>query len=158
MTSTSWGGSSSSSGGGSWFEGLGSSDMLPLFDVSSIPSEMPNMPGVPSFSSIKSSMEAQMPQQIMGMSYQQRFKVFCGLLFLSALFFALAFFVGIPTIAVTPRKFALSFVSRSTVWYSGSPFTTIQHTLIAVSAFVHLMSHNLHRQWDRLHSWGALAF
>jgi len=40
-------------------------------------------------------------------------KVFCALLFLSALFFALAFFVGLPMIALKPQKFALSFTCGS---------------------------------------------
>lgn len=35
------------------------------------------------------------------------------MLFLSALFFALAFFVGMPMIAVRPQKFALSFTMGS---------------------------------------------
>jgi hypothetical protein len=39
--------------------------------------------------------------------------VFCALLFLSALFFALAFFVGLPTITLRPQKFALSFTMGS---------------------------------------------
>jgi hypothetical protein len=72
----------SSSGFGQWYENqqaaengnasassswLGSSaDMLPLFNTDSMPSV--------SFSSMKASMEAQMPKQIMGMGYQQRFK------------------------------------------------------------------------------------
>lgn len=72
----------SSSGFGQWYENrqseesgggnassswLGSGvDMLPLFNTES----MPNV----SFSSMKASMEAQMPKQIMGMGYQQRFK------------------------------------------------------------------------------------
>ena len=40
-------------------------------------------------------------------------QVFCALLFLSVLFFALAFFVGLPTIALKPQKFALSFTCGS---------------------------------------------
>jgi hypothetical protein len=40
-------------------------------------------------------------------------KVFCALLFLSALFFALAFFVGLPMLALKPQKFALSFTCGS---------------------------------------------
>jgi hypothetical protein len=40
-------------------------------------------------------------------------QVFCALLFLSALFFALAFFVGLPMIAMRPQKFALSFTMGS---------------------------------------------
>lgn len=40
-------------------------------------------------------------------------KMFCALLFLSALFFALAFFVGMPMIAIRPQKFALSFTFGS---------------------------------------------
>jgi len=54
-----------------------------------------------------------MPKQILGMGYQQRFKVFCALLFLSVLFFALAFFVGMPMITLRPQKFALSFTCGS---------------------------------------------
>jgi len=66
-----------------------------------------------SFASMKQSMEAQMPQQILGMNYQQRFKMFCALLFLSALFFVLAFTVGLPMITFRPQKFALSFTFGS---------------------------------------------
>jgi Got1/Sft2-like family len=40
-------------------------------------------------------------------------QVFCSLLFLSALFFALAFFVGLPLITLHPHKFALSFTCGS---------------------------------------------
>lgn len=40
-------------------------------------------------------------------------QAFCALLFLSALFFALAFFVGVPMIALKPQKFALSFTCGS---------------------------------------------
>lgn len=40
-------------------------------------------------------------------------QVFCALLFLSILFFALAFFVGLPTIALKPQKFAISFTCGS---------------------------------------------
>ena len=40
-------------------------------------------------------------------------QMFCGLLFMSALFFALGFFVGIPTIAIRPQKFALCFTLGS---------------------------------------------
>lgn len=40
-------------------------------------------------------------------------QVFCALLFLSALFFALAFFVGVPMLALKPQKFALSFTCGS---------------------------------------------
>lgn len=46
-------------------------------------------------------------------------KVFCALLFLSALFFALAFFVGVPMLALKPQKFALSFTCGS-VTFMGS--------------------------------------
>jgi len=40
-------------------------------------------------------------------------QVFCALLFLSAVFFGLAFGVGMPMIAVRPQKFALSFTFGS---------------------------------------------
>mmetsp|Transcript_28551 Transcript_28551/g.40778 ORF Transcript_28551/g.40778 Transcript_28551/m.40778 type:complete len:172 (-) Transcript_28551:13-528(-) len=49
----------------------------------------------------------------MGMNYQQRFQVFCICLLLSALFFLLAFFVGVPLLTVRPQKFALSFTCGS---------------------------------------------
>ena len=80
---------------------------LPLFNTSiSMPTEI-------NFSSIKSNLEAQMPQQVLGMSYQQRFKVFVSLLVLSGVFFALAFFVGMPMITFRPQKFAISFTCGS---------------------------------------------
>lgn len=63
--------------------------------------------------SMRSSLESQMPQKIMGMGYQQRFQVFCGLLLLSSVFFALGFFVGVPLLTVRPQKFALSFTCGS---------------------------------------------
>lgn len=107
----------SSSSFGTWYDnqkneengGSGDSGMtLPLFD--SISS---NVPADFGFNSIKSSLEAQMPQQILGMNYQQRFQVFCGLLILSGVFFALGFFVGLPLISIRPQKFALSFTFGS---------------------------------------------
>jgi hypothetical protein len=80
---------------------------LPLFNNSiGLPAEI-------NFASIKSSLEAQMPQQVLGMSYQQRFKVFVSFLILSAVFFALAFFVGLPMITIRPQKFAISFTCGS---------------------------------------------
>jgi hypothetical protein len=66
-----------------------------------------------SLSSMRSSLEAQLPQQIMGMNYQQRFQIFCICLLLSAIFFALGFFVGIPLLTIRPQKFALSFTCGS---------------------------------------------
>jgi hypothetical protein len=47
--------------------GIDSEQVLPLFNSE-------NMPGF-SFESMKQSMEAQMPKKILGMGYQQRFKV-----------------------------------------------------------------------------------
>lgn len=88
----------------SWFS-IDTEQTLPLFNTE-------NMPGF-SIDSMKQSMEAQMPKKILGMGYQQRFKVFCALLFLSALFFALAMFVGVPMLAMKPQKFALSFTCGS---------------------------------------------
>lgn len=43
-------------------------------------------------------------------------QMFCVMLFLSALFFALGFFVGIPTIALRPQKFALCFTMGSVMF------------------------------------------
>lgn len=65
------------------------------------------------FSSMRTSMEAAMPQKVFGMNYQQRFRMFCALLVLSALFFALGFSVGLPMIAIRPQKFALCFTFGS---------------------------------------------
>jgi hypothetical protein len=72
-----------------------------------------------SLSSMRSSLEAQLPQKIMGMNYQQRFQIFCICLLLSAVFFALGFFVGIPLLTVRPQKFALSFTCGS-ITFMGS--------------------------------------
>ncbi|KAL7545538.1 hypothetical protein ACHAWF_008887 [Thalassiosira exigua] len=69
--------------------------------------------GAASLASMRSSLEAQLPQRVLGMNYQQRFQVFCALLLLSAVFFALGFFVGIPLLTVRPQKFALSFTCGS---------------------------------------------
>uniref|UniRef100_A0A7S1YEU8 Vesicle transport protein n=1 Tax=Grammatophora oceanica TaxID=210454 RepID=A0A7S1YEU8_9STRA len=84
----------------SWSEGL------PLFNSENAAKMM-------DFSSIRASMEAQMPKKLWGMDYAQRFRMFCALLLLSALFFALGFFVGLPTIAIRPQKFALCFTFGS---------------------------------------------
>jgi hypothetical protein len=59
------GGGGTASASSSWL-GSSATDMLPLFNTEAMPSV--------SFSSMKASMEAQMPMQIMGMGYQQRFK------------------------------------------------------------------------------------
>lgn len=123
-------------GGNSWFSGLqdvslSTDQLLPLYE---------GMQPV-SFQNIRESMEAQMPKKILGMGYQQRFKVhttidfsvvgsdsrhvpcstfcssfqqvFTALLLLSALFFALAFAVGMPMITIRPQKFAISFTFGS---------------------------------------------
>lgn len=66
-----------------------------------------------SISSMRSSLESQFPQKIMGLNYHQRFQIFVLCLLLSALFFALGFFVGLPMITVRPQKFALSFTCGS---------------------------------------------
>ena len=69
-------------------------------------------------SHLTSSFEAQLPKKVMGMNYKQRFKVFIYCLFVSGLFFNLAFFVGLPTITVRPQKFALSFTCGSLTFMS----------------------------------------
>ena len=48
--------------------------------------------------------------------YTTLLQVFCALLFLSAVFFGLAFGVGLPLIAFRPQKFALSFTLGSLVF------------------------------------------
>jgi hypothetical protein len=62
---------------------------------------------------VRSSLESQLPQKIMGLDYHQRFRIFACCLLLSALFFALGFLVGLPMITVRPQKFALSFTCGS---------------------------------------------
>ena len=71
-----------------------------------------------SLANMRSSLESQLPQKVMGMNYQQRFQVFCICLLLSGVFFALGFFVGIPLITVRPQKFALSFTCGSITFMS----------------------------------------
>lgn len=71
-----------------------------------------------SVSSMRSSLEAQLPQRIMGLNYQQRFQIFAICLLLSGIFFALGFFVGIPLLTVRPQKFALSFTCGSITFMS----------------------------------------
>lgn len=88
------------------------SSFLPLF-LSSSGASNHILPLDLNWSSFRTNLESQMPQSILGMNYQQRFKVFCGLLLLSGVFFALAFFVGLPMIGVRPQKFALSFTFGS---------------------------------------------
>ena len=72
-----------------------------------------------SISSMRSTLESQLPQKIMGMNYQQRLQIFVVALLISTLFFALAFFVGLPLITVRPQKFALSFTMGS-ITFMGS--------------------------------------
>lgn len=106
--------SSSSGGGGFEFLNIFSSDedggdTLPLFATTN----PDGTPGAGGFAGIKASLEAQLPQKVMGMNYQQRFRMFCTLLCISALFFTLGFLVGVPTIYVRPQKFALCFTLGS---------------------------------------------
>lgn len=97
-----FGGASAASGG----EDDGN-ESLPLFASGmGIPENM-------TWGNFKASLEAQMPQKVLGMTYQQRFKVFCALLILSGVFFVLAFTVGLSLIYIRPQKFALSFTFGS---------------------------------------------
>lgn len=93
-----------------------------------------------SISSMRSSLESQLPQKIMGMNYQQRFQIFCICLLLSAIFFSLGFFVGIPLITVRPQKFALSFTCGS--------ITFMSSFAILKGPAEHLKSM---LAWDRIH-------
>lgn len=65
------------------------------------------------FSSMKASLESQLPAKVMGMNYQQRFRMFCACLCVSVLFFTLGFVIGVPLITVRPQKFALCFTFGS---------------------------------------------
>lgn len=88
-----------------------SSGMLPLFSSGSGSHDF-------SFSGMKQSLEQQFPSKILGMNYQQRFRMFCVLLLLSALFFGLGFAVGLPLITIRPQKFALCFTFGSLTFMS----------------------------------------
>jgi len=101
------GGNSSSSHGGLLDGILSLEETLPMFITETTDSFNANL------SSLTTSFEAQLPKKVMGMNYHQRFKIFCGALFVSGLFFSLAFFVGLPMVTVRPQKFALSFTSGS---------------------------------------------
>lgn len=59
-----------------------------------------------------------MPQKVMGMNYQQRFRMFGALLILSALFFTLGFTVGLTFLTIRPQKFALCFTFGSLTFMS----------------------------------------
>ena len=98
-------GNESNSGG--MLDGILSQESLPLFFTETTGALNANI------SSLTSSLEAQLPQKVLGMNYQQRFKVFIICLFISGLFFSLAFFVGLPMITVRPQKFAISFTFGS---------------------------------------------
>lgn len=125
-------GTGSSSSGISSFSSLfisddGDGESLPLFTNADGTSML-------SLSSVRSSLESQLPSKVMGMSYQQRFKMFTTLLGLSALFFALGFFVGLPLITVRPQKFALCFSFGSLLFMSSfailrGPSAHLQHML-----------------------------
>eukprot|EP00804_Cyclotella_cryptica_P019827 CCRYP_017031-RB/>CCRYP_017031-RB protein AED:0.09 eAED:0.09 QI:0/0/0/1/0/0/2/0/185 len=54
------------------------------------------------------SLEAQLPQKIMGINYQQCSQIFCISLLLLVFFFTLGFFVGLPLLTVCPQTFTLS--------------------------------------------------
>jgi hypothetical protein len=68
--------------------------------------------------SMRSSLESQLPSKILGMNYQQRLQVFVLLLCLSVLFFGLGFVIGMPLLTVRPQKFALSFTCGSITFMS----------------------------------------
>mmetsp|Transcript_16829 Transcript_16829/g.26250 ORF Transcript_16829/g.26250 Transcript_16829/m.26250 type:complete len:242 (-) Transcript_16829:321-1046(-) len=104
-------GSNSANGSGNFLTGIMSGDnmaeSLPLFfGEGGALNSIPNI-------DISGTLEAQLPQKVMGMNYQQRFKVFIISLFISSLFFGLAFFVGLPLVTVRPQKFALCFTLGS---------------------------------------------
>lgn len=61
-------GTAASASSGSWF-GEGSDQVLPLFG------SVADAAGNFSFGSMRAAMEAQLPKQVLGMSYPQRFKV-----------------------------------------------------------------------------------
>eukprot|EP00586_Coscinodiscus_wailesii_P014233 CAMPEP_0172508320 /NCGR_PEP_ID=MMETSP1066-20121228/211029_1 /TAXON_ID=671091 /ORGANISM="Coscinodiscus wailesii, Strain CCMP2513" /LENGTH=240 /DNA_ID=CAMNT_0013286249 /DNA_START=71 /DNA_END=790 /DNA_ORIENTATION=- len=64
-------------------------------------------------SGMKQALEKQLPSQVCGMNYAQRFRMFCALQLISALFFFLGFTVGLTTIYIRPQKFALCFTFGS---------------------------------------------
>jgi hypothetical protein len=77
MTSSSFGpwydtqksGDNGDSDSGGLMSGWLSTESLPLFDPTAITTELPT------FAGMKASLEAQLPQKVLGMNYQQRFQV-----------------------------------------------------------------------------------
>jgi hypothetical protein len=61
----------------------------------------------------KFSLQDSSPPVLYGLSYAARFRLFISCLLCSALFFALGFLVGLPSLAVRPQKFALCFTIGS---------------------------------------------
>lgn len=61
---------SGESGSSNWF-GINTDEGLPLFESVDLQANLQNF----SLDSMKQTMEAQMPKKILGMGYQQRFKV-----------------------------------------------------------------------------------
>jgi hypothetical protein len=101
------GGSSSS-----WFS-VDSEQMLPLFNTE-------NLQGL-SFDSMKQSMEAQMPKKIMGMGYQQRFKVcmYVSMFVCVGVYVSVCLFVCVDT---KIQCFALDFMHVPTYFHILSIF------------------------------------
>ncbi len=64
----------------------------------------------------------------MGLSYKQRFTGFvCGLM-MSAVLFTVAFFIGLPLLAIRPQKFSLCFTLGS-LCFMGS-FSMLRGTIL----------------------------
>eukprot|EP00611_Tribonema_gayanum_P032146 TRINITY_DN9479_c0_g2_i2.p1 TRINITY_DN9479_c0_g2~~TRINITY_DN9479_c0_g2_i2.p1 ORF type:complete len:240 (-),score=27.18 TRINITY_DN9479_c0_g2_i2:222-941(-) len=68
---------------------------------------------LPNFFSGANTQKTEADSVILGLSYAQRFKGFVATLLLSAVFFVLAFFVGLPVVVLRPHKFALCFTLGS---------------------------------------------
>ena len=92
------------------------SSFLPLFGrpSSSTPSSSSSSSSSSTFSlSTKFSLQDSSPPVLFGLSYATRFRLFITCLLCSALFFALGFLVGLPSLALRPQKFALCFTFGS---------------------------------------------
>lgn len=85
--------------------------MLPMFVTGSARDLSDSVTG--GLGQLKSTFESQFPAKVCGMNYQERFRMFCVMLLLSALFFLLGFAVGLPMITFRPQKFALCFTFGS---------------------------------------------
>lgn len=103
----------------SWFSRLGSGASEKKMDAD-VESQSSLLPGAPSWFTVpRLSVDPEAaPSNLFGISYQTRFKGFVTCVLLAAVFFFLAFAIGLPVIVLRPHKFALCFTLGSVLFMS----------------------------------------